>query len=64
MLSPCSPILLPNFWHDSQGSLSQDVHDTNVSISAPPIIPDIGTLEMGPCWGRDGPYLFPGSPWP
>ena len=43
---------IAQFWCDSQGSLSQDVHDANYSLSAPPIVPGIGTLEMGPAGGE------------
>ena len=45
------PIFLDQFWRHSQGTVSQDVHAINPSFSAPTVVPDIGTLEMGPAWG-------------
>ena len=42
---------LEQFRCTSQGPASQDVHAINPSSTAPPVVPDIGTLEMGPAGG-------------
>ena len=41
---------LDQFRRTRQGIASQDVHAVNPSFSAPTVVPDIGTLEMGPAW--------------
>ena len=46
---------IAQFRRESQGShVSQDVHSTNVSLPAPPVVLGIGTLKMGPAGGETG----------
>ena len=58
---------IEQFRRTSQGPSSQDVHALNPSSTAPPVVPDIGTLEMGPAGDATtpmGPIAVPGSAQP
>ena len=58
---------IEQFRRTSQGNVSQDVHAVNPSFSSPTVVPDIGTLEMGPSGGatsHTGPMAVPGSAQP